>query len=225
MSFYGPKSRFFKSSEANVAPGAVISAEGQALVRVSGNTAAGVQPSAGAATDIFEGFSIAGTSAAPFPEAYTNKVEAFIVPSTGIVTLARTPVSGQVGIFDNTAATAVVVTGGVAVTGASISGLTAGNAVTVTYKYAMTVFEARSQLGDVNPGGYSGAYVGQIGVAEEGVIYTTEFDASINWAAVTTIKTGANGQLVGSGNGVTLKAVVVSLPSQEQPYLGLKFSA
>jgi len=224
MAFYLPFSKFVDSAEAVVAPGAVILAEGQALVRASGAAAAGVLPSTGQASDIFVGFAIAGTSAAPFPESYTNKVEEFTVPASGIVTLQLTPVAGQVFVFDKTTGAAAT---GYTVTGANISGLTNGDDVVVTYKYAVSVIQLRALQGDVQPGGYVGAYVGQIGVIKRGLVFTSEFDASKNWAAATAIKLAANGQVTdqsGTGNAIT-GAYVVAVPSQDQPFLGLEFSA
>lgn len=221
--FYLPFSKFVDSSEAAVAPGAIIQAEGQALVRVAGASAAGVLPSTGQSTDIFVGFAIAGTSAAPFPEAYTNKVEQFVVPSTGIVTLQLTPVAGQVFVFDNTTGAPAI---SPTVAGSSISGLVSGDEVTVTYKYPVSVIQSRALQGDLQPGGYVGAYVGQIGLIKRGLVYTSEFDASKNWAAATSIKLAANGQITDqSGSGVIVPGYVVALPSQDEPFLGLEFSA
>lgn len=220
--FYLPLSKIVDSNEAVVAPGAVILAEGQALVRQPGATAAGVMPSTGAAGEIFCGFSIAGTSAAPFPEGYTNKVEAFVVPASGNITLQIAPVAGQFSITNEETGVAEVGT----LAGKVISGLTAGDTVKVVYKYALTVVQARSLYGDVQPGGYVGAQVGQIGQVKSGVVYTSEFDASIDWSAATAIKLAANGQLVDqSGSGSAIKAVVIALPSQDIPFLGLEFSA
>jgi hypothetical protein len=230
MSLYLPFSKFADSYEAATAPGAVFTAEGQALVRTAGASAAGVLPSTGANTDIFVGFSIAGTSALPFPESYYNKVEQFVANSSGAVSLSLTPVAGQVFIFDNTANAPAT---GTTVTGSTITGLTAGNTVTVTYKYALTVVQSRVLFGDIQPGGYVGAYVGQIGVASRGSIWTSEFDASKNWAAAgasasTQIVLGANGQLtlgtVGT-NGIAFPGNVIAVPGQDQPFLGLHFSA
>jgi len=222
--FYLPFTKLVDSSEAYTAPGAIILAESQALVRVQGNAAAGVLPSTGQSTDIFVGFAIAGTSAAPFPESYTNKVEQFTVPSTGLVTLQLTPVSGQVFVYDNTAGAPV---SSPTVSGPNVSGLTPGDEVTITYKYAETVIQARALQGDVQPGGYVGAYVGQIGLAKRGLAYVSEFDASKNWAAATAIKLAANGQITdqtGSGNTIP-GAYVVAVPYQDIPFLGIEFSA
>jgi hypothetical protein len=220
---YFPLTKIVDSSEAAVAPGASITAEGQALIRVTSAQSTGVQQALGAAGEVFAGFAIAGVSAAPLPALYATKVESFVVPGSGIVQLAKTPVSGQLAVFDNTAAAAVATP---TVVGSTVTSLTAGNTVTVTYKYALTVIEARTVQGDVQPGGYAGAYVGQIGLAKRGTIYFDQFDASKNWAAATGLKLAANGQITDqSGSGVTLVGYIVATPNQEVPFLGVEFSA
>ena len=219
--FYLPLSKVVDSSEVAVAPGAMILAEGQALTRQPGNTAAGVAPSQGVANEIFCGFAIAGVSAAPFAEAYDNKVEEFVVGAGGSVTLSQTPVAGQVVAFDKTAGAVDAAT----VVGKLVSGLVAGNTVAVTYKYEMSATQVRARMGDVQPGGYAGAVVGQIGCAKRGVIYTSEFDASVDWSAATAIHVGANGQLVAGGSGPAIDGFVTHLPSADVPFLGIEFSA
>jgi hypothetical protein len=224
MAFYLPNGRFSDMGEALVAPGAVILAESQALVVNSGAQAAGVFPASGTASDIFVGFAFAGTSALPFPESFTNKVEIFTVPVGGIVTLSLTPVAGQVFVLDTTTGLPVTPT---AVIGANVTGLTAGDTVQITYKYAMSVIQQRALFGDVQPGGYVGAYVGQIGLITRGDVWVSEFDASKNWAAATGVKLAANGQLTDQSGGGNLvpNLVITGLPSQDIPYLGLRFSA
>lgn len=220
---YGPFSKYVDSSEAVVAPGAVINAEGLALVRAAGNQAAGVLPATGTSADVFAGFSIAGTSAAPFMEGFTNKQETFIVPATGTVTLQFAPVPTQVFVFDKTTGAAA---SGYAVSGKNVTSLTVGDEVVVTYKYALSVIQARSLQGDVQPGGYSGAYIGQIGLIKRGQIYTSEYDTSKNWAAATAVKLAAGGQVTDqSGAGVAIPAAIIAVPSSEVTYLGLEFSA
>jgi hypothetical protein len=230
-----PLTRQINSTEMAVAPGAVILAEGMALVRTNGNQAAGVLPSTGTATDNFVGFSFAGTSAYPFPEQYTNKVETFLVPAGGAVVLQETPLAGQFSVIDTT--TGDPVTGGT-LTGNTISGLTNGDTVVVTYKYAMSVVQSVALFGNVQPGGYAGAYVGQIGVILRGLVATSEFDASVDWSSVTTSKggtlvatdivLGANGQLTthaNSATGVAFPGMVVRTPDQLYPFLAVEFNA
>lgn len=226
MAFYAPFNRQVISNEALVAPGAVIQAQGQALVRVPGSTSAGVMPSVAADdTEIFVGFAIANTSASAFPEAFTNKVEEFVVPSTGIVKVQFAPISGQT--FIRNKATGAAITG-FTVTGNSISGMSSSSGVDieVTYKYALTVVQRVALYGNEQPGGYAGDYVGQIGVVKAGVIYISEFDASKNWNAATAIKLAPNGQITDqSGTGAVINAIVISAPTQNVPYLGIEFSA
>lgn len=223
MSFYLPFTKAEQSTEMLTAPGATFQAEGQAVVRTSGATANGVLPSTGTSNDVFCGFTFAGTSALPFAEPYYNKVEQFLVPATGTVTLSVTPVAGQFMVFDNTT-NAVV--GGATLSGATVSGLTSGDTVTVTYKYAMTVVQERALFGDIQPGGYVGSLVGQIGVITRGTIWTSEFDDSKNWAAATAIKLAANGQITDqSGSGVAIQGYVIGVPGQDVPFLGITFMA
>lgn len=222
---YLPLTKIFDSAESVVAAGVTIAAEGQALVRAVGAPASGVAPSAAAtANEIFAGFAIAGVSASPIQPAYAVKVETFTVPVSGIVALAFTPVAGQLMAYDNTAG-AIIATP--TVVGATVTTLTAGNSVTVTYRYALTVTQARALVGDTQPGGYAGLVVGQIGVAKRGIIFTSEFDASKNYAVATSIKLAAGGQITDqTGTGATLTgAYVVSVPTADVPFLGIEFSA
>ncbi len=224
---YLPLSKFADSIDTLVAPGTVIDSEGLALIRATGAPASGVIKSTTGTSDIFVGFSIAGTSAAPFVDAYASKVEDFVVPAGGAISLAFTPVSGQIMVYDNTAGAVVAITGGVTLVGKTIAGLTASNSVRVTYQYAQSVIQQRAQQGDVQPGGYAGAYFGQVGLIKRGIIYTSNFDASKNYAVATGLKSTANGQITDqSGTGTTLiGAYVVAVPTAEVPFLGLEFSA
>lgn len=225
---YGPFSKYVDSSEAIVAPGAVIDHEGMVLVRSKTAQFQGVKPSTGTADDLFAGFSIAGTSAAPFIEGFANKQETFSADIVGTsVELQFAPLPNQVFAFDLSTNAAVTP---ITVTGKTVSGLTPGHAVQITYKYTLTVVQARSLQGDQQPGGYSGAYVGQIGLLKRGLIYTSEFDASKNWMAATEVRTGAGGQVTdqsgsAGGPGVVIPAQIVAIPSSEVTFLGLEFSA
>lgn len=222
---YLPLSKFVDSSETIVAAGATITAEGQALVRATGATSTGVTPSQGVSGEIFAGFSIAGTSAAPFAASYLTKVEKFIVPSSGTVQLAFAPVAGQVFVLDSTTGLAVAITGGVTVVSNTVNGLTSGDTVFVTYKYAATVIQARVAQGDIQPGGYVGNYVSQIGLIKRGLIFTDQFDASANWTSPSSITIAAGGILTVGGSGTAVNGYVVAPPNMDVPFLGIEFSA
>ena len=221
---YLPLTKIVDSSEAVVAPGVIIAAEGQALVRAVGAPASGVAPSAAASgNEIFAGFAIAGVSAAPLQPAYNVAVETYTVPSSGIVTLNFTPVAGQLAVIDNTTGAAVATP---TVVGQTVTTLTAGDSVTVTYRYALSVTQAQALVGNTQPGGYAGLVVSQVGIAKRGVIYTSEFDASKNWAAATGIKLAAGGQITDqTGTGAVVNGYVVSVPTANVPFLGIEFSA
>lgn len=226
--FYFPLTRIVDSAEFAVAAGATITAEGQALVASMTNGVFGVKPSAGGAGEVFVGLAVAGTSAAPFAASYASKVEVLTVPASGTLTLQFAPVTGQAALY-NTGTNAALAIDGTTVTLASnkISGLTPGLTFRVTYKYALTVNQARALQGDVQPGGNAGDQLGSIGVVKRGSVFTTEFDASKNWAAATGLKLAANGQITDqTGSGVTITgAFVTNVPSATNPYLGFEFSA
>lgn len=222
MSLYLPQTKIEFSSDMKLAPGVIIQAEGAALVRANNAQSAGVLASTGTSADKFVGFSLAGTSAAPFAEPFANKVQRFVAAGTTFK-LARPAVAGQALVWNVTDST---IESGATVTGDQVASLTNGKEYTVTYKYALTVQEAVVLAGDVQPGGYSGNLYGQVGVVTRGLIFTSEFNAAVNWAAATAVKLNANGQLTDqTGTGVEINAVIEGVPSEDYPYLALRFDA
>jgi len=94
----------------------------------------------------------------------------------------------------------------------------------------MSVVQMRALYGDIQPGGYVGSYVGQIGVIKRGDVWVTEFDASANWAATPSVWLAPNGQITTFSNkGVAAvqipNCIVTGVPNMTIPYLGLSFSA
>lgn len=223
--FYMPKTALFDAEEGVLSKNAAISAEGQALVA----TADGLKPSEGTSGEVFAGFACQRVSATPFLENYYVRVEELTVATAGSLVLQREPLSGDVvGLFDLNAGAAIE--GETTVSGTTIknSNLTEGMDVRVTYKYALSVIEAKSIMGDVQPGGPSGATVGQIGFISRGTVFTNCFDTSVDWTKATAIKLGANGIITDqSGTGVQIKGYVLAdgIPSAMYPFLGIKFSA
>lgn len=219
---YFPNGRAYVSVELPVAVGSAIAAEGQALI---GDTAAGgvfgVKPSTGGSTDNFVGVAV-GT---PMPLSFMSKVEEGVQGGGNTFTLARTPASGTLSVWNITAGAVVAPGGGgwtLAGNVVTLQAGTAGNSLRFTYRYAPTVNEARAIQGDIFPGGPAGLVVNQIGVIKNGIVYTTEFVSSDNWhAANPTVRVGANGLFTTAGSGTVVPCSIVAIPSVEAPYLGL----
>lgn len=218
---YFPNTRQYVSVELPVAPGAVVSAEGSALIADTTAGVFGVRPSTGAATDNFIGVSVSQQMSLNF----MSKVEEFVHPAGNVFTLARTPAAGTLSVYNLTTGAVVVAgAGGWTLAGRALTldAATLGNTLVATYRFAPTSTEARTLQGDVYPGGPAGAAVNQVGVIKNGVIYTTEFDGAVNWrAANPTVRVGANGLFTIGGTGSIVNCAIVSVPSVAQPFLGL----
>ncbi len=219
---YFPSTRQYISIELPVAPGSSVTAEGQALVADTTSGVFGVKPSTGASTDNFVGVSVSQQMTLNF----VSKVEEAVHGTGNTFTLARTPASGTLSVYDLTAGAVVPASGGGAwsLTGrvVTLDAATQGHLLAYTYRYAPTATEARAIQGDVYPGGPAGAAVDQVGVIKNGVIYTSEFDAAVNWRATNpTIRVAANGLFTIGGTGTIVPCALVSVPSVAQPFLGL----
>lgn len=216
--------RIVDSSEAILAEGAQVTQEGQAMVAVPGK---GISPSTGAENEIFAGFAMNQLCGIPVLEPYGIAVEEFLVDSSAKVTVQFTPIKSSVALIDLETDTAIDPTVNGKTIAAKDKEMTAGMKVKVVYRYALTNIQARAMMGDAQPGGPAGAIVGQCGLAKRGIIYTSCFDTSVNWAAATTIKLDSGGFVTDqSGKGNTLAgAYVVKVPTAEIPFLGIEFSA
>lgn len=222
---YSPLSFFTRSAEKKLASGAALTSLGQALVYKLENGRQVVDLSAGAAGEVFAGFANAQTSATPVAPTSAVKVETLVVPATGIVTVSKAVLAGTV-VATNVATGAVVAIVTAVGTAVDLAIASAGLTVKVVYRYSLSAAEARSLVGDVQPGGYSGDSYGLIGVAQQGVIYTDAFDSSKNFAAATAIKLDAGGVLSNqTGAGVAIQAVVVQAPTTDYPFLGVQFTS
>lgn len=221
---YAPLSYTNRSKDMPLAVNALLSADGQCLTGNMVNGVYGVNVTGGAATDAFVGFLMPQTSAIPFMPATAVRVETLVADVNDKVWLGNTPVNGTVNAFDLTANANVAAP---AVVGTSVEcAAAAGHVIRVIYTIALTVNAAKSLAGDVQPGGYSGYVVGSVAVAQQGVIYTDQFDTSVDWSNATNVpKSGANGHVVAAGNGPNLNAKVIALPTAEIPFLGLQFNA
>jgi hypothetical protein len=220
---YFPSTRVNISRELPVAVGASIAAEGIALMADNAGGVFGAKATAGAGTDVFLGIAVSQQIAL----GNQVKVESFTQGAGNTITLARTPVASTLSVFDVTAGGVVPVGAG----GWSLSGKTVtlqagtnGHELIAYYKFAPTAAEVRFIQGDVWPGGPAGAALNQIGVATNGIVYTDQFDTTVNWNANgIAVKTGANGQFTIGGSGATLAGVqVIAPPTPGFGFLGLQ---
>lgn len=227
---YSQLSKITRSSEFPLADGVNLVAEGSALVGAHTAGVFGLDLSSAAAGN-FMGFALMQTSAVPAVQTTATKVEQLTTTATGVddadglVTLSRTPVGKVLARIDSTGAAvsdANTTESGDEVTLTDVGG---GVSVTVTYRYTLTALESRSLYGDPKPEGFSGNIWRQVGVAQEGLVYTDQFDVAVDWATASTINLGASGILTTGGSGSAINGVVVALPSVGYPYLGIQFSA
>lgn len=220
--------RIVDSSDMLLAKSAKIVAEGQALVYVPGE--GGLAPSKGEAGEVFAGFVMRRTSAAPVVEDYMVKVERFVVaaPADGdpAVELQFEPLTSTVCVI-NVATNEVIADTDVEGKIVSSSSFMNDMELEVVYKYELSAAQARALFGDQQPGGSAGSLVGQTGVAKRGVIFTSWFDTSVNWSVAKQIKLAADGMITNEkGEGAVLPgAYVVYAPSVDEPFLGVEFSA
>lgn len=222
---YFPLSAIARSTEAALSPTAVLAGDGQALVSTLVNGVAMAAPSAGVATEKFIGFTLLSTSAAPFVPATAVKVQELLIPVSGLVTVARTPLAGTVFAYDNATGTAIAV---VSVTASTVDLGTAnaGKTARIQYRMTLTVTEARTIVGDIQPGQFAGSTYGTVGVAQGGIIYTDQFASGVDFAAATSLKTDVNGRITDqTGSGPAINAIVKALPTVGNPFLGLEFNA
>lgn len=222
---YSPLSFTTRSADKPLATGAVLTAEGQALVYKLENGRQVVDVAAGVAGEVFAGFSNTQTSAASVVPTTATKVETLVIPASGIVTTLKSAIAGTahaVNVADGTAIAVVSITG----TAIDLGAANVGKTAKVVYRYTLTAAEARSLAGDVQPGGYAGNTYSQMGVAQEGVIYTDVFDTSVDFSLATSLKLEAGGMISDqTGTGVAISATVVSVPSGDYPFLGIQYRA
>lgn len=225
--------RITDSSEAKLAEGAIVTMEGQAMVAVPGK---GIAPATGAEGEVFAGFAMRQLCGIPLVEPYANAVEEFVIGATVTADGTEEANSSIILQFAPLSESAFVVIDkatGEAVTGCTVSGKTISGSFTidqelkVVYKYELTNVQARAMMGDQQPGGPVGAIVGQVGLAKRGMIYTSCYDASVDWSSAKKIQLAAGGLITADkGDGSELPgAYVIAVPSAEVPFVGLEFSA
>lgn len=105
----------------------------------------------------------------------------------------------------------------------------AGIGFKATYRYIISAAEARRQFGDGHVNRGSSLGLNQVTVLEGGVIFTMQYNPTSNFvtaagAATAIVRTGANGLFVVGGAG-TAVGRVISVPSANDPFLGIQLNA
>jgi hypothetical protein len=217
--------RIFKSLFENLATGVAIQEEGIALAFVKEAGSTKVQPSTGAAGEVFAGFALARN----MPPATLPLVEDGVVDASATGSLTRAPIAGQALITVGGVALAIIASGTptageVVLVGANyvLDASNAGKAIHAQYLYAPTVQEARTVIGDAPYGGLAANALGTIAAIKQAEVATSFFDASADWSTALFAKLLAGGKL-GPSTGPSDKAIpgltVKDSPSAGSPFL------
>lgn len=222
------RTRVLESIEVPVATGYTVTAEGQPLVADYTSGSFRAKPAAALATDSFYGVSLSQQLtlvALPFYETVTPV-------AGGVVNLSR----GNIYTTSIVVPTFTVVSG--TPSGATevqlneVNGTltfhsgAATSAVTVRYRFQPTVVEVNTIQG-MNPAGGAAQFVtDSVAAIRHGHVYTTEFDTTIDWAAlvatpayVVGVKNGLfvgyanDGARVSAGAALVPDAVIVNVPA------------
>jgi len=100
----------------------------------------------------------------------------------------------------------------------------AGATVTITYLYDLTLIQSKQRFGErfINNRGLHSEH-GFIELGHGlGELWTDQFNTALDWSAGTAITLGDAGVITQGGAGPALDALVVSVPSSDNPYLGLR---
>jgi hypothetical protein len=102
----------------------------------------------------------------------------------------------------------------------------AGATVTVTYLYDLTLTQSKQRFGErfINNRGLHAEHGSIEAGAGHGELWTDQYNAALAWDAGTAITLGDAGQLTQGGPGPAIPARVVSVPSTDNPFLGISFS-
>jgi len=232
---------FSRVDEANVTTAKTVSAEGRILISTLGSDGEEtVEESAGGASEKIAGISY-NTNLTPtqFPNVETGTIPA-ATPYT--IQLVKTNlVSAEIRIYASTTGelsndTAVHPTTPDAgkfscnyTTGlVYFNAAQASETVTIWYRYQPTTLEATTRWFEAAINANSGGTFNQIGVIKfPCVIYTSEYNSAVSFAAATSLKTAASGKITDqTGGGTTMStARVIHVPDTDNVYLGVEFLA
>lgn len=233
---------FTRVDEANIASGSTVSAEGRILVAALGTDGEEyLTESAGiSSSEKFAGISY-NTALTPtrYPNVETGTIPAAVAYNIQLVKTnlvapqirVYASITGELVNYTSTDPT-VPIAGRFCVN--YTTGLVYFNAaqksetVVIYYQYSPTTLEATTRFWQAGINVNSAGVFNQIGVIKAPcIVYTSEYDAAINWATNVTIKTGATGRFEGTGgSGYPLAtARVVHVPDVDNVFLGIEFLA
>ncbi len=243
MSYDLKRSHFSIILERKVATGSTITEEGTLLVAtLDASTGEEVVDLCAASSGkVVAGWAIRDNA----DNSTTSVVEKATIPSTGTLEVqlsnnnlvtSSAGAASSMRVFRDVLETAItLVNDGVPSTGQvavnSDTGLLtfhddeSGLAITITYRYNLTVAESRLLFFQRNINNEAGALFGQVGVGHgHGEVFTDQFDATVDWSAAgTAVHTAASGTVSSSG-GTVIDARVISVPNVNNPLLGLAFN-
>lgn len=245
------RSEFEYVRQYDIAPATTIAEEGTILMRAAGAGGSEVvSPTAGAATDVPLGLALHSSIQATTMVAQIQKT----IPASGTLTVdlgrtnivdAGSSVAEALGVASTTGALTTVAAG-VPSSGEMAINLTtgiatfhadeAGQDVTITYRWNLTVLESNQIFRDshinraLGQGGGPEASFGKVMVGVgRCVVYTTMYDAGATWVQHGTTTAacvlGAGGIFTTNarnGTGVAF-GKVIKVPSVADPYLGVEY--
>jgi hypothetical protein len=239
MAYDLTKSHFSLSLEKGVITGQTIEEEGLCLIMALEDGVEKVQASTGGGGEVFVGFSIRDNA----DNATNSVVEEGSVPAaapytvqlshTNIISAGGAPYT-NITVWDDTNNVAVTPQaapggGGTVVVNLATGLLTfdvaeAGIDFTIRYRYNLTVEESKRLFYERSVNNSAAALLEQITVGGgHGEIYTNQYDAGINWAALATPvpELGLAG-VISNGSGDVIGRVI-QVPTVDDPRLGVAF--
>ncbi len=227
------------SNPYGVAAGVTAVEEGRALIGVRENGTLKAKIAVGGAnTEEFIGFALnERTAPSIFPLVLENEVVVLLEAGKWGVQLPKT-LTGTPRVSYVSSGTALTVASGAPaageyrVVGSQIEVNTAdlGKALRIVGNYVPNIADLMYLGGDNSPTTFSTitSLIDTTGVIEQGVVYTSNYDVTVDWASwtpATGLKAVANGVVSTSGTGATIRGRVVQAPTQDIPFLGIDFSS
>ena len=212
--------------------GAEVAQEGVPLSGLLEDGIEKVKPFVGDTTDKFVGVSY-GETMIPAIKSYVYDA---VIPAAGVYTIQlpkNNLVATQIAVREGVGYATAYAEDTVATTKFACADATgivtfhaddAGKSVRITFRYYPTAQELLMEDSfSFSPSGF--ATIGSCGVITQGVVYTDQFDASKNWLAATGVESAAGlfTDQTGSGNVELTNVKIVSIPTVDDPFLGLRY--